>query len=134
MIGLDTNVLIRYLTQDDATQAALATQILSSVSQDDPGYVSSVVLAEISWVLKRAYKEPREKIADGLEALLRSNDLIIENRDASFRALAIYRNGQSVDFADALIAMIASLAGASKTVTFDKRAAAEAGMRLLAAS
>ena len=78
------------------------------------------------------YKEPRARIADGIEGLLRSNDLTIENRDASFRALALYRAGKSVDCADALIAMVSALAGANETVTFDRKAALEGHMRLLA--
>ncbi|MGF1456621.1 MAG: PIN domain-containing protein [Alphaproteobacteria bacterium] len=131
MIGLDTNVLVRYLMKDDPAQSPIAVEVISNLSRDEPGYVTSIVLAELSWVLTRAYKEPRNRIADGLEALLRSNDLVIENRAASFRALALYRAGRSVDFADALIAMTASLAGALETVSFDRKAAAEAGMRLL---
>lgn len=76
-------------------------------------------------------KEPRERIADGIEGLLRANDLTIENRDAGFRALALYRTGRRVDFADALIAMISAPAGVNETVTFDRKAALEGHMRLL---
>ena len=132
MIGLDTNVLVRYLVGDDAKQSAVAREVMAGLSQDNPGYLTSVVLAELSWVLARAYKEPRARIADSIEGLLRSNDLTIENRDASFRALALYRAGKSVDFADALIAMVSALAGANETVTFDRKAALEGHMRLLA--
>ena len=108
-MGLDTNVLVRYLVGDDARQSAVAHEVMAGLSQDNPGYLTSVVLAELSWVLARAYEEPRERIADGIEGLLRSNDLTIENRDASFRALA----------------------GANETVTFDRKAALEGHMRLL---
>lgn len=131
MIGIDTNVLVRYLMRDEPEQSAIARSFMFSLSRDEPGFVSSVVLAELSWVLARAYRVPRGHIADGLEALLRTHDLVIENRDASFRALALYRAGKHVEFADALIAMIASLAGASRTVTFDRRAGGETVMQLL---
>ena len=131
MTGLDTNVLVRYLVGDDPQQSAVARQVMADFSQDNPGYLASVVLAELGWVLAHAYEESRERIADAIEGLLRANDLTIENRDAGFRALALYRAGRRVDFADALIAMISALAGVSETVTFDRKAALEGPMRLL---
>ena len=134
MIGIDTNVLVRYMMQDDAVQSAIATEVFSHISRENPGYLSSLVLAELSWVLTRSYKERRENIANGIEGLLRSHDLVIENSDASYRALTLYRASQSVDFADALIAVTASFAGASETVTYDRKAAIEGGMRLLESS
>ena len=131
MTGLDTNVVIRFLVQDDPTQSAAATRAFSRLTKDQPGFITAVVLAEISWVLARAYKAPREDIARVLEGLLRSAELIVENAEAAYRALGVYMASSSADFADALIAETASLAGASETVTFDRNAAKEAGMRLL---
>jgi predicted nucleic-acid-binding protein len=89
------------------------------------------VLAEITWVLSRAYKTPRNDIADAVEGLLRSAELVVENADAAYRALAVYRGASALEFADALIAHTAALAGAVETVTFDEGAASEADMRLL---
>jgi len=131
LIGLDTNVIIRFLAQDDEFQSPIATRVISRLSRDKPGFISSVVLAEIAWVLSRAYKAPREDIATTIEGLLRSTELIIENAEAAYRALGIYRASSSTEFPDALIAQTAALAGANETVTFDQRAAAELGMRLL---
>lgn len=131
MIGLDTNVVVRYLAQDDEIQSAAATRFISRLSKDKPGFISSVVLAEISWVLVRAYKTPREDLARILEGLLRSAELVVENAQAAYRALGVYSGSISVEFADALIAETALLAGADETVTFDKVAAAQAGMKLL---
>lgn len=131
MIGLDTNIIVRYLAQDDKAQSPIATRLMERLAADDPGYVCSVVLAEISWVLSRAYKTPRDEIADAIEGLLRSAELVIENAEAAYRALRRYRASRSVDYADALIAEAAALAGARETVTFDKHAAADGGMRLL---
>lgn len=131
MTGLDTNVVIRFLVQDDAAQSAAATRFISRLTKDRPGFISAVVLAEISWVLARAYKASRADIARALEGLLRSAELIVENAEAAYRALGVYMASTSVDFADALIAETASLAGASETITFDRNAAKEAGMRLL---
>jgi predicted nucleic-acid-binding protein len=131
VIGIDTNVVVRFLAQDDETQSPVATRFMSRLSKDRPGFISAVVLAEISWVLSRAYKSSRDDIASAVEGLLRSAELVIENADAAYRALGAYRDARAVEFTDALIAETASLAGARETVTFDQQAAAEGGMRLL---
>ncbi len=131
MIGLDTNVVIRFLTQDDEKQSPIATRFISSLTREKPGFVSSIVLAEIAWVLSRAYKASRQDIAKAVEGLLRSTELIIENTEAAYRALGVYQASTSAEFADALIAQTAALAGAGETVTFDRSAAAALGMRLL---
>lgn len=131
MIGLDTNVVVRFLAQDDKIQSPIATRFISRLTRDRPGFISSVVLAEITWVLSRAYKTSREDIAKAVEGLLRSAELIVENPDAAYRALGLYQTSNSAEFADALNAQLASLAGAVETVTFDQNAASALGMRLL---
>lgn len=131
MIGLDTNVVVRFLAQDDPAQSPIATRFMSRLTRERPGFISAIVLAEISWVLSRAYKASREDIAGAVEGLLRATELMVENAEAAYRALAVYLASTSVEFADALIAQSAALAGAGETVTFDRSAAAEAGMRLL---
>ncbi len=131
MIGLDTNVVVRFLAQDDQIQSPIATRFISRLSRERPGFVSSVVLAEITWVLSRTYKSSREDIARTVEGLLRSAELIVENPDAAYRALGAYQASGSAEFADALIAQTAARAGATETVTFDQKAASALGMRLL---
>lgn len=131
MIGLDTNVIVRFLTQDDEAQSARATRVFSRLTQEAPGFVSLVVLVELSWVLTRAYRTTRDGLAETIEGLLRSAEIRIENAEAAWRALGVFQHSRAVDFADALIAEIAALAGATETVTFDRRAADEAGMRLI---
>jgi predicted nucleic-acid-binding protein len=131
VIGLDTNVVIRFIAQDDESQSPIATRFISRLSREQPGFISTVVLAEITWVLSRAYKASREDTAKAVEGLLRSAELVVENAEAAYRALAVYQASTSSEFADALIAEIAALAGATETVSFDRRAAAETGMRLL---
>lgn len=131
MIGIDTNVVIRFLVQDDEAQARIATRLMSRLTRQNPGFVSSVVLAEVTWVLARAYKYSREHVASAVEGLLRSTELVIENADSAYRALAMYQTSASGEFADALIAQMAVAAGAIETVTFDRRAAESFGMRLL---
>jgi len=131
VIGLDTNIVVRFLAQDDDTQSPIATVFMSQLSRERPGFISSVVLAEITWVLSRAYNASREDIGRAVEGLLRSAELIVENADAAYRALGAHQSSKSAEFAAALIAQTASLAGATETVTFDQGAASTLGMRLL---
>lgn len=131
MIGIDTNVVVRFLAQDDDVQSPIASRFMSRLSRERPGFISTVVLAEISWVLSRSYKASRQDIAKAVEGLLRSAELVIENADAAYRALGVYQASNASEFADALIAQTAALAGASETVSFHQNASAEAGMRLL---
>ena len=132
MIGLDTNVLIRYFAQDDAVQSPIAARLIDRLTSERPGYVSSVVLAETSWVLSRVYKKSRADIAAIFENLLRSREIVVENAAAAYRAVGVYQSNAVAEYADALIAELAACAGCTETVTFDKSAAKGAGMRLLA--
>lgn len=132
MIGIDTNVLVRYLAQDDPAQSPVATRIIEGFSAERPGFISQMALVETVWVLTRAYKMNREQIADTLEALLRAREVMVERAEAGYLALASYRTAKA-DFADALIAHGGRLEGCRETVTFDRGAARQAGMRLLPA-
>ncbi len=131
MIGLDTNVIVRFLAQDDVQQSQIATRLFSRLSRDNPGFISVVVLAEVTWVLTRAYRVSRSDLSSAIEGLLRSAEVKVENAEAAWRALGVFQAGKSVEFADALIAEIGALAGVTQTVTFDRSAAAEGGMKML---
>ena len=129
MTGLDSNVLLRYLTQDDAAEAARATRLIErELSERAPGFISLVVLVETCWVLKRIYGVTPAEISTTVRELLDTRQLTIERRAAVARALE--RTGAG-NFADALIADIALDAGCSRVVTFDRKAA-RLGMTLLA--
>lgn len=130
MIGIDTNVLVRYFVQDDPAQSAIAIRFMRSLSRETPGYITIVVLVELVWALSSGYKEKRDDIADVLQGILVAEDLVVQNAASTYRALHLYRKAK-VDFADALIAVEASLASCAETVTFDRAAATGLGMRLL---
>lgn len=132
MIGIDTNVLVRYLAQDDETQSPAASRIVDGFTPEAPGFISQVALVETVWVLARSYKMGREAVADTIEALLRARELVVEGAEAGYLALATYR-ATTADFSDALIAHGGRLAGCRETLTFDKGAASAAGMRLIEA-
>lgn len=128
MIGLDTNVLVRFFAQDDAKQSAKASALIEGLTHAEPGYLSHVVLVELVWVLQSCYAASREVIADALERVLRTQGLVVQEAEQIWQALRAFRQGG--DFADCLIERAAMAAGCSTVYTFDK-AAAKAGMRLL---
>ena len=130
MIGLDTNVIVRFLVQDEPVQSALASSLITSRTAKDPGYISTVVLVEVFWVLKRAYKLPNQDVPAALLALVSSDEIVVEGRDAVRAALREGANGY--DFADALVALEGTRHGCDYTATFDRKASSLAGMRLLA--
>ena len=131
MIGIDTNVLVRYITQDDPVQAALARRFVErTISPERCGHVSLVVLAELVWVLRTRYGASRDEIASAVEELLADPRLCVQEEDAVWRAVDEY-DLEGVDFADALIAAIDREQGCTHTVTFDKAALKIAGMTLL---
>jgi predicted nucleic-acid-binding protein len=130
VIGLDTNVLVRYVVQDDTRQAAAATHLIeSTLSEDEPGWIASIVLCEFVWVLEAAYGYPRSSIAPTLERLFEVDRFRIEEPSLAWRALDAYRKG--ADFADALIAFGNEHAGCDHTATFDRGAAKLKQVRLL---
>jgi len=132
VIALDTNVLVRYLVQDDATQAQIASDVVDGLSEADQGFVGREVLIELVWVLERAYGFSRMEIANALDGLLAAIELVIENADDLGLAIELYRN-DGYGFADMMIAAAARRAGARELVTFDRKAARLRGVRLLTA-
>jgi predicted nucleic-acid-binding protein len=130
MIGLDTNVLLRFVLQDDIGQSPRATALLKSLSPQSPGYISLVTLVELAWVFDRTYRKPRNEIAVLLRGLLESNDLVLEKHDAVAQALRRF-DSSNADFSDCIIERLCASAGCSRTMTFDVGAAKSAGMVLL---
>jgi len=132
VIGIDTNVLVRYLAQDDPKQSAVATRFIEgSLSVEHPGFVSMITLCEIAWVLAESYGADRKHIREIVERLLATKQLVIERTELVWKALRAWE-GVPADFSDALIGQIAIAHGSEKTVTFDRTAARLPGFELLA--
>ena len=131
MIGLDTNVLVRYIMQDDPKQSPKATQLIESLNSDSPGFVSIVSVIELYWVLTSCYALSNVQVKQALEALLRTKQILVDRADQVMRALRVFADGKS-DFADCLIERTAAGAGCTGTMTFDTDAAKHAGMTLVA--
>lgn len=133
MIGLDTNVLLRYFAQDDPKQSLAATQFVEEALGDArPGHVSLVTLAELMWVMRTRFDAPKEASVDIVSRLLGDRRFVVQAAAEVWAALDAYQN-LSVDFSDALIAALDRSAGCDHTVTFDHQATRLTGMRLLRA-
>jgi len=130
MIGLDTNVLVRYIMQDDPGQSLKATQIVESLDGAGSGYVTLVSVVELVWVLSASFELSRAQVAQALDAIIRTKQFKIENAEQVIRALRVFKIGKS-DFADCLIERSANSAGCDKTLTFDVNASKHAGMELI---
>src|SRR5262245_30097055 len=95
MIGLDTNLLVRYFNQDDPAQSAIATEVLENrLTQQDPGFISIVALAEAVWVLDRAYGLGTDALVNVIERLLAAETLVIENEPEVYSAMTALRDGR----------------------------------------
>jgi predicted nucleic-acid-binding protein len=123
MIGLDTNVVLRYLLQDDPKQTRQANQIVDrQLSEQNPGFISLATVLEIVWVLRSLLKQNPSEIASHLENLLAADSLEVQNEQQVFEAVfALKRN--TGEFEDALIGALNAWAGCSYTWTFDQKAA-----------
>jgi predicted nucleic-acid-binding protein len=130
MIGIDTNVLVRYLAQDDPRQSPAATAFIETLSSENPGFIGTVVLVETAWVMTHAYAASRARISEIIDELLQASEFRVQNAEIAHRALATYRSSVG-DFADALIVQDALATGCKETVTFDRNAAKSLGMRRL---
>ena len=130
MIGLDTNVLVRYIAQDDPKQSPKATHLIESLTVDAPGYVSVVSVVELVWVLTGCYASTKGEICEVLETLLRTKEIIVAHTDTVWKALRLFKEGRA-DFADCMIERSANEAGCGYTATFDRDAAKHCGMLLI---
>ncbi len=130
MIGLDTNVLVRYIMQDDAKQSPKATKVIEALTVDAPGFVSLISVVELGWVLSSSYGLTRNQFEQTLDVLLRTKEIVVDRADQVLKALRVFKAG-SADFADCLIERTAAAAGCDRTMTFDIGAAKTAGMTLI---
>ena len=130
MIALDTNVLVRFLTQDDDAQFQVAAGLIEGCTRDVPGYVCREVMIELVWVLERAYKYSREDIAEALLSIVTASQLLVENAQDIASIVNLYRK-EGYDFADLMILQAASKAKNRTLKTFDQKLAKLDGVELL---
>ena len=131
MKGIDTNVLVRYLVQDDPTQARKATHFIErKCTLENPCLIGPIVLAELVWVLESNYQQSREDISSIIEQLLEVDEVEIMDSGIVWKSLRDYR-GSNVDFSDHLLARTNEARGCAATVTFDKKAGKQPAFELL---
>lgn len=133
MIGIDTNVLVRWFVDDDPRQAAAARRLLTAADRaGNPILVSPLVLAELEWILRSRFRRSKAEILEALDALCEEADIVIDDRSSVEVAIDTWRGG-TAGFADYLIAALARDRGATTTLTFDREAARTAVFTLLTA-
>ncbi|HUB50899.1 MAG TPA: type II toxin-antitoxin system VapC family toxin [Terracidiphilus sp.] len=130
MIGIDTNILIRYFVKDDPVQTPLAVRTIYSLSGAEPGWISLLVLAELTWSLRRLFKLDRSAIATVVRKLLDSQDIILEQDQIVRQALGLYASTKA-DLTDCILSVSARLAGCRTVATLDEVAARDLGMHLI---
>ena len=131
MTGLDTNVLVRYLTEDDPVQARRAADLITTVTaRGGKCFISAVVLCELTWVLRGAYDVSRNDVSIALDQILATSQFVVGDKDVVRRALEAYRHGRA-DFADYVIGAMNGQAGCTKTATFDRRLRQAHGFQIL---
>jgi predicted nucleic-acid-binding protein len=128
MIGLDTNILVRYLTRDDEQQWQ---QTVTTIQQNQPCFITNIVLCELVWVLRGTnYGFRKNEITSVLESMLHSAAFEFEDRSTVDQALQRYKQGKA-DFSDYLIGAVSRQAGCSETVSFDSKLKGEKGFQCL---
>jgi predicted nucleic-acid-binding protein len=131
MIGLDTNILLRFLTQDDALQSPKATEIIErKLTLIDPGFVSLATVFETAWVLAKIYKQSDLQVAEALKRLLQMETLVIQNEQEVYTAMTVLKTGKG-SFSDALVGALGTWAGCISTLTFDRKASRLPGFELI---
>jgi len=121
VIGLDTNVLVRYLTQDDAAQARRVDALINAAADDETRlYVDDIVLCELVWVLRAAYRLSKPTIIDALDKLISTSAFSFDDRELLRATLSDFNAG-SGDFADYLIGRRNLRAGCEQTMTLDRQ-------------
>lgn len=131
MIGLDTNILVRYFTHDDARQTPAALRLIDEeLGAERPGHISIVVTAELVWVLRSSFGADKDVVVGILYHLLADRRFVVQHREAVWAALDLYKT-MPVDFGDSLIAALDRQAGCDLTLNFDRAAARIPGVRQL---
>ena len=130
MIAIDTSILLRYFVKGDPDQTPLAVQTIYRLSPEEPGWVALLVLAELTWILRRVFKLNRKSITGIIARLLNSQDMVFEQEEVARQALHLYATTKA-DFADCVIAVSARSVGCTTIATLDDVTARDLGMQLI---
>ncbi len=132
MIGLDTNVLVRYIMQDDPLQSPKASRkIERHLTEEDPGFISLPTMLESAWVLENIYGLSRQELAQAIETILQIETFAVQNEKEVHAAMLAHKTGHG-SFDDALIGALGLWAGCTSTLTLDRKASRLKGFKLIA--
>ncbi len=127
MIGLDTNVMVRYITQDDRQQSKIANDLIES---GESFFINHVMLCELVWVLESCYATSKREISEILEKIFTTKQFVVENSEYAWKAYADYKNSPA-NYSDCLIGLINQTHSCDHTVTFDKATKSLATFKVL---
>ena len=131
MTGLDTNVLVRYLTDDEPVQSRRAAALIATATtRGERCFISAIVLCELAWVLRDAYRVSKVDLILTFDRILGTAQFVVGDKDVIRLALDAYRSGRA-DFADYVIGALHLEAGCQRTVTFDRRLRGHAAFQVL---
>jgi predicted nucleic-acid-binding protein len=131
MIGLDTNVLVRHIMQDDPLQSPKATRIIERLlTEEDPGFISLATMLESAWVLENIYGLSTQELAQAIETVLQIETFVVQNEKEVHAAMLALKTGHG-SFDNALIAALGLWAGCTSTLTFDRKASRLQGFKLI---
>lgn len=124
MIGIDTNVIIRFLVQDDPIQSKKASQLIEkAVEKNEVFWICLLTLCEIAWVLERCYELQKDELVFVLQKILQTKQIKVEGEDIAWKAIGNFQNAGTIGFSDCLIGAINSYHDCEYTYTFDKKVA-----------
>ena len=122
MLGIDTNVLVRFLVRDDEAQFEKARKLIKrEIAAGRRVFVNQLVLMETEWVLRSRYELPKDQIIEVISGLLDASDLQLEDEATIEEALFIWKEANA-DFADCLIGAKNRRLGCRATASFDTKA------------
>jgi predicted nucleic-acid-binding protein len=123
MRGIDTNILVRYLTNDDPKQCSQVASLFAEYSEHESSiYINNIVLCELVWVLDRGYKYTIEQISMALKLILQTPEFVFDNHRLLTIAVMEYEKSRANDLSDIIISLVNQEAGCNNTYSFDQRA------------
>ena len=135
MAGLDTNILVRWLTDDDPGQSTRVASLLEDKAKNGERlFIPVTVMLELEWVLRSRYRFDKAAITSALDALLSVTELEFQTEPALEQALWLFKQAGAPDFADCLHVALVSQSGQGPLLTFDERASKLVGAELLKAT
>lgn len=123
MIGIDTNILVRFLTKDDTEQSLAVAKLFKHHNNNESSiFINDIVLSEVIWVLEKGYKYSKQQVIYAIKLILQTPEFAFSNHNLIVKSLYEYEQASGADFTDILISYTNHHNGCSTTYSFDKKA------------